>query len=71
MFQVFLKKQTSGAWIKNDLFSLRYLYWTVPRCKKLRDPPTDILFLSLSLCNDFLTVYARSESIYLATSYEK
>ena len=39
--------------------------------KKLRDPPTDILFLSFSLCNDFLTVYARSESIYLATSYEK
>ena len=32
---------------------------------------TDILFLSFSLCNDLLTVYARSESMYLATSYEK
>ena len=28
-------------------------------------------FYPFLLCNDFLTVYARSESIYLATSYEK
>ena len=55
--------KTVGPWKKKRSLSLWYLSWTVPRCKKLHDPPRDMNW-NISTCSLALLLFYSASLFY-------